>query len=89
MIKILTKVEVEDFGKWKVGFMSAESMRKAAGSTGSQVFQSADNPKLVVAITEWESLEKAKSYSQSPGLREVQQKAGVHGKSEFYVLESL
>ena len=89
MIKILTKVEVEDFGKWKAGFMSAESIRKAAGSTGSQVFQSVDNPKLVAAITEWESLEKAKSYSQSPALREAQQKAVVHGLSEFYVLESL
>ena len=89
MIKILTKVEVEDFAKWKAVFIAAESLRKAAGSTGSHVFQDADNPKSVVAITEWESLDKAKSYSQSPALREAQQKGGVHSKSEVFVLESL
>jgi heme-degrading monooxygenase HmoA len=89
MIKILTKVEVEDFAKWKVGFMANESVRKAAGSTGSQVFQNTDNPKSVVAITEWDNLEKAKAFSASPALREAQQKAGVQSKSEAYVLESL
>ncbi len=89
MIKMLIKIEVEDFSKWKTGFMAAESTRMAAGSTGSQVYQSADNPKLVVVITDWNDLEKAKSFSQSPALREAQQESGVISKPESYVLESL
>jgi heme-degrading monooxygenase HmoA len=89
MIKILTKVEVEDFAKWKAVFISIDGLRKAAGSTGSYVFQNSDNPKSAAAITEWESLEKAKSFYQSPALREAQQKAGVHLPIEIYVLESL
>ncbi|MDP2965601.1 MAG: hypothetical protein Q8N39_06115 [Pelolinea sp.] len=67
--------------------MAAESLRIAAGSKGSQVFQCADNPKLVAAITEWDSLGKAKSYSQSPALREAQQKSGVYSQPEIFVLE--
>lgn len=89
MIKMLIKIEVEDFSKWKMEFMAAEGIRMAAGSTGSQVFQNADNPKSVVVITEWKDMGKAKSFSESSALREAQQKSGVISKPESYVLESV
>lgn len=52
MIRIMTKFEVEDFAKWKTGFLAAESIRTAAGAKSAQVFQGADNPKMVVVLTE-------------------------------------
>jgi heme-degrading monooxygenase HmoA len=89
MIKMLTKFEVEDYSKWKPVFLAAESIRKAAGVTCVQVFQDVDNPKSMVVITEWESLEKAKTFSQSPALREAQQKSGVLSKPEVFELKSM
>ena len=89
MIRLLMKFEVEDFAKWKVGFIAYESARMAAGSKSSHVFQGADNPKLVAVITEWDSLEKAKSFSESPALREAQQKSGVRTQPEVFVLGSM
>ena len=87
MIKMLIKIEVENFSKWKMEFEAAEGIRLNAGSTGSQVFQNDENPKSVVVITEWKSLENGKSFSESSVLREAQQKSGVISKPESYVLE--
>jgi len=89
MIRIMMKYEVEDFAKWKAGFLAAENIRTAAGAKSAQAFQGADNPKMVVVLTEWDSLEKAKSFSQSPALREAQQKAGVVSKPEVSILEPM
>lgn len=89
MIRMLVKYEVEDFIKWKAGFLAGESLRTAAGAKSTQAFQGADNPKLVVVITEWDSLEMAKAFSQSPALREAQQKAGVLSKPEGYELKPI
>ena len=89
MIKMIMKYEVEDFAKWKAGYMAAESIRKNAGAKSTQAFQGADNPKMVAVITEWDSLEKAKAFSQSPELKEAQQKAGVSTKPEVYELKSI
>ena len=89
MVKMITKFEVEDFAKWKVGFMAAETIRVAAGAKSAQAFQGSDNPKSVVVITEWDSSEKAKAFSQSPALREAQQKSGVASKPEVFELMPL
>ena len=89
MVKMITKFEVEDFVKWKVGFLAAENIRAVAGSKSAQTFQGVDNPKMVIVITEWDSLEKAKAFSQSPALREAQHKSGVLSKPEIYELKSM
>ena len=89
MIKMLTKFEVEDFSKWKAGFLAAESITISAGAKSAQAFQSTDNPSMVVVITEWDNLEKAKTFSQSPALREAQQKSGVLSKPEVFELKSM
>jgi len=89
MVKTIAKFEVEDFGKWKVGFIGAEALRKSAGAKGARVFQDDGNLKLVAVIIEWDNLENAKKYFQSPALKEVQQKAGVKGVPEVAVLQAL
>lgn len=89
MIKMLTKFEVEDFSKWKAGFTAAESIRTAAGAKSAQAFQSTDNPHMVIVITEWDNLDTAKAFSQSPALREAQQKAGVLSKPDLFELKSM
>jgi len=89
MVKLITKFEVEDFAKWKSGFMAVESIRIAAGSKGWQIFLGMDNPKSVAVITEWDNLENAKKFYQSSALRDAQQKAGVSSKPEVFVPEPM
>jgi hypothetical protein len=89
MIKIFMKFEVEDFAKWKKVFISNESIRIAAGSKKWNIFQDSDNPKLGGVISEWDSLEQAKRFLETSVLREAQQKSGVVGKPEIYVLGSM
>ena len=86
---MLNKFEVEDFPKWKAGFMAAESLKTAAGAISAHAFQGADNPKLAIVLTEWDELEKAKAYFQSPALQEALRKSGVLSIPEFFELKSI
>ena len=41
------------------------------------------------SVFEWESLEQPHEFSQSPGLREKMQQAGVNGQPEIFYLEKV
>ena len=89
MIMTIAKFEVEDFDKWKVGFKTAEGLRKSAGAKGGQILRGDGNAKLVAVIIEWDNLENAKKFYQSPALKEIQQQAGVKSLPEVAVLQAL
>ncbi|MEE9585792.1 MAG: antibiotic biosynthesis monooxygenase [Nitrososphaerales archaeon] len=69
---------VEDYAKWKPVYDEHTAARKVSGSKGAQVLQNAENPNEIMIILEYESVEKAKAFSQSEGLRLAMQKAGVN-----------
>lgn len=79
MAYLIVKHTVEDYGKWKPFFDQHSGARKAAGSKGAQLFRSGDNPNEITLLFEWDSIENARKFSESPDLREVMQKAGVLG----------
>jgi heme-degrading monooxygenase HmoA len=87
MVHILVHHNVKDFEKWKVHFDNHSSFRAQNGSKGGKVFQSASNPNEVFVLLEWESLESAQKFSQSPNLREVMMEAGVVGMPEMYFVK--
>jgi heme-degrading monooxygenase HmoA len=86
MATILVKHTVADYATWKAGFIEHGSTRKSAGSKGSQIFQSAENPNEVTVLMEWDTLENARKFTEDPGLREAMQKAGVQGRPEIRFL---
>ena len=79
MAYLVIKHTVEDYAKWKPAFDEHGSARKAAGSKGAQLFRSAENPNEITIVFEWDSIENARRFSQSPDLREVMQRVGVLG----------
>lgn len=79
MAYLIVKHTVEDYAKWKPVFDLHGSARKAAGSKGAQLFRTDDNPNEVTLLFEWDSIENARRFSESPDIREVMQKAGVVG----------
>ena len=77
---------VEEYAKWKPVFDEHGAFRKANGSKGAHVFQSADNPNEVVLLFEWANLENARQFVQSPNLREAMERAGVTGPPDVHFL---
>lgn len=89
MFKMMTKFEVEDFNKWLAIFNSGSQMRMDAGAKDVQIFRGTGDMNMVTVIMVWDDPEKAKAFSQSPELRDAQQKAGVLSKPETFILQSM
>ena len=84
---VLVRSKIEDYAKWKPVFDERASFRKSSGSTGENVFRNADNPNELLVLLEWDNLDKARQFAQSPELREAMQRAGVVDKPDIYFLE--
>ncbi len=80
MPKMIVQHSVQDFGQWKSIYDSMHSLRKQFGCTQEEVFQSHEDPKELVIITHWQSVDQAQNYGQSPELKAAMQKGGVLGQ---------
>jgi quinol monooxygenase YgiN len=74
---MLVQTEVEDYAKWRSVFDSLEGFRKENGQKSAHVMRSADNSNSITALSEWDTMENARQYAQSPELKEAMQRAGV------------
>lgn len=86
MAFVVHHITVADYPRWKAIFDGDGANRAANGSRGGYLFRSEQNPNELVIMFEWESLEKAHEFSQSPGLRETMQQAGVIAPPEIFYL---
>ena len=68
---------VKDYAAWRVVYDGAEPIRQKAGVTGAEVFHDAKNPKMIVVIHRFPSLEAAHGFLGNPGLKEAMKKGGV------------
>jgi len=68
---------VADFANWKKGYDAFATERKGMGVTGHAVFQAADNPNDVTVWHDFETLDAARKFVDSPRLKEVMKDAGV------------
>ena len=87
MTYVLVNHKVEDYDKWMTVFNDTSDMLKAQGAKVSSVFRSADDPNQVVVLTQFENLERVKSFVESDELRTAMQKAGVKGNPEIIFIE--
>jgi heme-degrading monooxygenase HmoA len=84
---MLVRHKVADYEKWKPAFDTHGLTRQANGSRGGQLFRNASDPNELVALFEWDDLEKARQFAQSEDLREVMQGAGVVDHPDIYFLK--
>jgi heme-degrading monooxygenase HmoA len=75
MVTMVTRrlLDTGDFDDWKKRFEASAVDRKAAGCLGVQRFQGIEDPRELVVIFEWDTIEHAKAYvglkeSQNPNL---------------------
>ncbi len=74
---MMGRVTVEDYAKFREVFDGAEEMRKSAGALSSKIYQSVDDPNEVIIEVEFPTVDAAKAFQGSQGLREAQQRAGA------------
>lgn len=86
MTSMLVRSKVKDFQAWKKGFNEGADLRASFGGGAEQVFQDASDPNTYIAVIEWESLDKARKFAQSPELKAAMEKAGVVGSPTVYFM---
>jgi len=86
---ILVRHKSEDFARWKPVYDGHAATRKAAGCKGARLFRSSTNPSETIVLLEWDDLNKARQFAQSPDLRETMKRAGVVGQPDIYFLEEV
>jgi heme-degrading monooxygenase HmoA len=84
MSYFVTHFTVADFDMFCRGFAAGAPARKANGSRRARLFRSESRPNEVIALFEWDDLEKSRQFLQSPELGERLQQAGVIGRPERY-----
>ena len=89
MATMLVKHRVANFDQWKVVFDSMAKTREEHGWTGASVHRDAADPNIVVIVNRVKTLEGAKKYGGSPGLREAMAKGGVQGAPEVTFLNDV
>lgn len=87
MQHVLIIHEVEDYPAWKQVFDQAAEMRKRAGEISYQLLHFDADANKVVHFSRWRSLDKARSFFESPELDQIRKKAGVKAPSFLYLHE--
>jgi len=88
MAHILVRYKVKDFAMWRKIFQEHAAFRKQQGSQGSRVLQNADDPNDVAILLDWDTMEKARAFTESRNLIETMERAGVTGPPEITFLHS-
>jgi len=86
---VLIRHKVTDYDSWRPVFDDHGRAREAAGSTGGQVFQNAEDLTEVVVLLEWDSVEDARRFIHSKDLREAMTRSGVTDTPDMFVLEKV
>ncbi len=87
MTRMFVRHPVSDFTAWKSVYDSFDNERKNLGVLDAAVYQSADDPNDVTVLHDFESLQSAHAFMESPRLREVMDQAGVAGAPTIWFAE--
>jgi hypothetical protein len=84
MIRLFVRHSVADFAKWKQTYDDFDAERRAMGVVNQAVFTATDDPNDVTVWHDFETLESARGFADSPRLREVMSGAGVVGQPAIW-----
>jgi hypothetical protein len=87
MAHVLVRHTIKDYDSWKKVFDSAQEFRRQGGEKSMTIYHVAGNRNEVVAIAEYESLDKARAYFGNADLRAKMEEAGVVGPPEITYIE--
>lgn len=85
MPALLIRQRVTDYATWKQTFAEQAHARSANGCEGVQIFRNPDDPNETIVILTWDSLVRARLFSQSDDLRESFDRDNNH--AEIWLLD--
>lgn len=77
MAYVIARLRIKDYEEWRPHFDELSELRKANGRISERVLRNKDNPNEIVLFFEWDDVEKARKYTQSPELRKKIEESGV------------
>jgi len=86
---VLIQHQVKDFSTLEAVFLEDGERRRRNGSKGGRLFRNADNPGNLVALFEWDDVERARAFANSYELREAVEWAGDATPPRATVLEDI
>lgn len=84
MIRMFVRHPVDDFATWKNAYDEFDEERGGMGVRDHAVFQGAADANDVTAWHDFDTLEAARAFANSPRLKEVMQGAGVAGAPQIW-----
>lgn len=88
MIRLFVRHLVSDFTHWKQAYDDFDAERAGMGVRGHAVYQAVADANDVTVWHDFDSIEAAQSFMDSPRLKEVMTQAGVAGEPTIWFTQS-
>jgi heme-degrading monooxygenase HmoA len=85
----MVRHKVEDFGRWKAAFDRSLDQRHVCGHKASRLFDVDVDGSSVVVYSQWDSIERARSFVESEELKEAMKQEGFSERPDFYFLKEV
>ena len=79
MATLFVRHQVADYDAWRRVFDAAKPQQEAAGVLAAAIYRSVDDPNELTVSHDFDSLEAARAWADSPELHAAMQSAGVLG----------
>lgn len=86
---VLIQHQIKDYSVFEAVFLGDAERRRRGVSKGGKLFRNSDDPGNLVALFEWDDVEKARALAESYELREAVQWAGDATPPRATVLEDV
>ena len=86
---LMVRHKLADYGVWKPYFDADKPRQEAAGLHLGVLLRSLEDPNDVVIAFQMDDVEKARAFTQDPGLEDVMKKAGVVDQPTFMFLDEI
>jgi hypothetical protein len=87
-ILVIIRHPVADYAGWRKVYDEVDPIRRAANVTGAEVFRNPEDGNDVTVLHRFPSLDVAKTFIASPGLKDAMMKAGVKAPPTFTFVEA-
>src|SRR4051794_34853285 len=86
MTKVIVQHHVVDYDAWLPVFTEHEAVRRQHGATGHSVNRLGSDPKTVVVVNDFASLEGAMAFTKDPSLPDAMARGGVDGAPQVWIV---
>jgi quinol monooxygenase YgiN len=86
---VTARHKVSDYQTWKKAFDKFASTRKAGGEISYKIWRDAEDPNDLSLLFEWDTIENANKFMNSPELQTAMKEGGVTEKPRIQFLTTL